>query len=294
MHDPRVGRFFAVDPLTAKYPWNSSYAFSENKLIQFVELEGLEGILYTASQNLGYARMHAQGLMTDKELKQINKSIAIGSTYGTAIGLTLGVGIEAFGLEAVVSSLFRGSKFLEKQLATTATINTAVTGGVWVISRIIPGAKHQEFNINQIVEDTFTGFDVADSGTDAIVGVILKKYQIGRIKKLLVKSVIPALFDITYKDGVQIIKWNKKGESVLKDVIGNLITETIDVKISKNDVLSSVRIDSSTQAAILTELIKKGFKKALDNNVAQDKKSENDSENDDLKFNNPMNYDIKN
>jgi len=42
MHDPRVGRFFAVDPLTAKYPWNSPYAFSENKLIQFVELEGLE------------------------------------------------------------------------------------------------------------------------------------------------------------------------------------------------------------------------------------------------------------
>ncbi len=36
------GRFFSVDPLAKKYPWNSSYAFSENKLIQFVELEGLE------------------------------------------------------------------------------------------------------------------------------------------------------------------------------------------------------------------------------------------------------------
>ena len=42
MHDPRVGRFFAVDPLAPKYPWNSVYAFSENVVINAVELEGLE------------------------------------------------------------------------------------------------------------------------------------------------------------------------------------------------------------------------------------------------------------
>ena len=37
MHDPRLGRFFAVDPLTKKYPWNSPYAFSENRVIDGVE-----------------------------------------------------------------------------------------------------------------------------------------------------------------------------------------------------------------------------------------------------------------
>lgn len=42
MHDPRIGRFFAVDPLAASYPWNSPYAFSENVVIHAVELEGLE------------------------------------------------------------------------------------------------------------------------------------------------------------------------------------------------------------------------------------------------------------
>lgn len=42
MHDPRIGRFFAVDPLTGDYPHNSPYAFSENSTIAFVELEGLE------------------------------------------------------------------------------------------------------------------------------------------------------------------------------------------------------------------------------------------------------------
>ena len=42
MHDPRVGRFFAIDPLFRKYPHNSSYAFSENRVVDGVDLEGLE------------------------------------------------------------------------------------------------------------------------------------------------------------------------------------------------------------------------------------------------------------
>ena len=42
MHDPRVGRFFAIDPLFKAYPENSPYAFSENRVIDSGELEGLE------------------------------------------------------------------------------------------------------------------------------------------------------------------------------------------------------------------------------------------------------------
>jgi RHS repeat-associated protein len=42
MHDPRVGRFFAVDPLAKQYPFYSPYAFSGNRVIDMVELEGLE------------------------------------------------------------------------------------------------------------------------------------------------------------------------------------------------------------------------------------------------------------
>jgi RHS repeat-associated protein len=33
MCDPRVGRFFAVDPLASIYSYNSPYAFSENVII---------------------------------------------------------------------------------------------------------------------------------------------------------------------------------------------------------------------------------------------------------------------
>lgn len=42
MHDPRVGRFFAVDPLEKDYPWYTPYSFSGNKVIAFTELEGME------------------------------------------------------------------------------------------------------------------------------------------------------------------------------------------------------------------------------------------------------------
>jgi len=42
MHDPRIGRFYALDPLAAQYPHNSPYAFSENRVIDGIELEGKE------------------------------------------------------------------------------------------------------------------------------------------------------------------------------------------------------------------------------------------------------------
>ncbi|OCA69168.1 hypothetical protein BBI01_18370 [Chryseobacterium artocarpi] len=39
---PDVGRFTTIDPLSEKYPYNSTYAFQENKLGMGIELEGLE------------------------------------------------------------------------------------------------------------------------------------------------------------------------------------------------------------------------------------------------------------
>src|SRR5690606_21639603 len=42
MYDSRLGRFLSTDPLHASYPHNSPYAFSENSVIAFIELEGLE------------------------------------------------------------------------------------------------------------------------------------------------------------------------------------------------------------------------------------------------------------
>lgn len=40
--DPQIGRFWSVDPLADKYVYKSTYAFSEDKVTSYQELEGLE------------------------------------------------------------------------------------------------------------------------------------------------------------------------------------------------------------------------------------------------------------
>jgi len=40
--DPRIVRFLSIDPLFMDFPWNSPYAFAENRFIDGIELEGLE------------------------------------------------------------------------------------------------------------------------------------------------------------------------------------------------------------------------------------------------------------
>jgi len=51
-YDPRIGRFFAIDPLSPDYPWNSPFAFSENVVINSIELEGLERVEAIFAGNL--------------------------------------------------------------------------------------------------------------------------------------------------------------------------------------------------------------------------------------------------
>lgn len=46
MYDPRIGRFFAVDPLADKYPYLTPYQFASNSTVYLIELEGLEGKIY--------------------------------------------------------------------------------------------------------------------------------------------------------------------------------------------------------------------------------------------------------
>ncbi|WP_338731492.1 RHS repeat domain-containing protein [Mangrovimonas cancribranchiae] len=67
MHDPRVGRFFAVDPLDYKFPWNSPYAFSENRVIDAIELEGAESLVLGTETSAAaiYAKGSGSGVIFD-------------------------------------------------------------------------------------------------------------------------------------------------------------------------------------------------------------------------------------
>jgi len=50
MYDTRVGRFLSTDPLEASYVHNSPFAFSENRVIDGIELEGLEYLGHNESR----------------------------------------------------------------------------------------------------------------------------------------------------------------------------------------------------------------------------------------------------
>ncbi|MPT33614.1 MAG: hypothetical protein E2604_00645 [Flavobacterium sp.] len=76
MHDPRVGRFFGIDPLFKDYPHNSPYAFSENRIMDAVELEGLEAKLIITDQVTGYTVQRVAGDVWDGK-----NSFAVVPTY---------------------------------------------------------------------------------------------------------------------------------------------------------------------------------------------------------------------
>jgi len=69
VHDPRLGRFFAVDPLSSKYPHNSTYAFSENNVIDAIELEGLEKFIII--------KYKYKGLILKVDIIRLNEHIRI-------------------------------------------------------------------------------------------------------------------------------------------------------------------------------------------------------------------------
>lgn len=52
IHNPAIGKFLSVDPLAPEYPWNSTYAFAENRVIDGIDLEGLE---YVSATQAGFS-----------------------------------------------------------------------------------------------------------------------------------------------------------------------------------------------------------------------------------------------
>lgn len=83
MHDPRVGRFFAKDPLESKYPWYTPYQFSGNRLIDAAEIEGLEEGLEIRTRRREEAFL--SGKITSDEYVNQMRSEAIGGIMGATI-----------------------------------------------------------------------------------------------------------------------------------------------------------------------------------------------------------------
>jgi RHS repeat-associated protein len=76
IYNPRLGKFLSVDPLFKSYTWNSTYAFSENRPIDGIDLDGLEYL------NANTARIEAK--FGRVQLKIENFSSPMQSAYQQA------------------------------------------------------------------------------------------------------------------------------------------------------------------------------------------------------------------
>lgn len=80
-HMSDVGRFFNIDPIAEKYYYNSVYAFSENKVISHVELEGLESV-FAADGNIIANGPYNQKTAFEKRIQYTNgKNMGFGLPF---------------------------------------------------------------------------------------------------------------------------------------------------------------------------------------------------------------------
>jgi hypothetical protein len=115
VHDVRLGRFFSVDPLAPNFPWNSEYAFSENRIISAIELEGLEALdysaLYVPSSEIKIKVpkwIHKVGLWYDRNSRSINGTLNLVSGYvalNIGIAFTAAPGFQGLGAAMIIGGV---------------------------------------------------------------------------------------------------------------------------------------------------------------------------------------------
>jgi RHS repeat-associated protein len=108
MHDPRLGRFMSIDPLASKYPHNSPYAFSENRVIDAIELEGLEANLAIAGKGqLKGGWLHSTAYTKEQIKYFYGRAKSYGDKYGFTV-LQVSTGSELVG-ELMNATMKEGS-----------------------------------------------------------------------------------------------------------------------------------------------------------------------------------------
>lgn len=90
-HDPQIGRFIQIDPLSEKYVYNSTYAFSENKVTTHVELEGLEAEWFERQVERDLRDL-GSGKITREQLQQrVDERNAAGAFMATKVLPKVGI-----------------------------------------------------------------------------------------------------------------------------------------------------------------------------------------------------------
>ncbi|MCX6181775.1 MAG: hypothetical protein NT150_07600 [Bacteroidetes bacterium] len=114
--DPRLGRFFAIDPLYKKYPWYTPYQFSGNKVIHAVELEGLEEHVLTETHDAA-GKVTGQTLTFDEKAKPLGE----GKIYVISVNSK---GVSSLPAEKEVSTITYKGSYLTPTPAPKSILGT--------------------------------------------------------------------------------------------------------------------------------------------------------------------------
>jgi RHS repeat-associated protein len=130
IHDARIGRFLSVDPLTAKYPHNSPYAFQENKLGLGVELEGAE--LMPLMAYFTYKQIKSK--IDNAEIVMFlnaDASVKLGVGVGGSAGKEYGIAYDKYGYTFYSGGHFMGAKMnkYENEGNVFGGLGSATAGG---------------------------------------------------------------------------------------------------------------------------------------------------------------------
>jgi RHS repeat-associated protein len=133
-HDPQIGRFWQIDPLSDKYVHNSTYAFSENKVTSHIELEGLESVPINPSATLWRSAGISSSSDPNKFLRDVGKEalnprtwLEANAVVAQTIALPFIVGVFTGGLGegAIVESGVASSRALMAESAAVGDLYSA-------------------------------------------------------------------------------------------------------------------------------------------------------------------------
>ncbi|WP_159280696.1 RHS repeat domain-containing protein [Tenacibaculum maritimum] len=178
MHDPRVGRFFAVDPLTAKYPHYTPYSFSGNKVIAFGELEGLE------------EWYRAEGEPVDIDLVDaLNPSIALQSSAAALANTVRKAKAKLFGKSTYTRVTIKVQNYVDVMTGAKAQGSIVVAEEVNVYNA---DPKEAIFDTVEVIGNS-VGLGSYAKETSKLAGVFLAKSS---TKGTLLKKIAEGSFDV--------------------------------------------------------------------------------------------------
>ncbi len=234
MHDPAIGRFISIDPLATDYTHNSPYAFSENRVVNGVELEGLEYMSYGYSEQGARANVQAtaqRGSGTQTEKKQnaamlIDIIPGIGDVKGFAEAFTGKdlVSGEKLGWASRAAGLLLLSELRTVDKATDAAKTLAKNKEIGKKGEdIVTTGLKEEFKNDEVLDQVTGKF--SDGTTTKFDNVVLDP-KTGKVK----------LVNETKTGNAQLSKqqkrYHKDGESV--ELTGGNAKEAAGTKVNKN------------------------------------------------------------